>query len=75
MSHEPTITLVSLNVEAVFTLGTRLARSSGLVVVWAFSVYMGRSLLSSVMLDWIVGHCRDVGTLSNPKAQPKVQPK
>ena len=28
VSHEPTITLVSLNVEAVFTLGTRLARAS-----------------------------------------------
>ena len=49
-------------------------RVPGLEVDWAFSVHMGRSLLSSVMLDWIVGHCRDVGTMYAPGRQSLAKP-
>ena len=49
---------------SLLALDWRVPRSWRLIR--RFTVYMGRSLLSSVMLDWIVGHCRDVGTMYAP---------
>ena len=56
------------------TVGTRLARASDLEVDWTFSVHMGQSLLSPVMGDWFVGHCRDVGTMYAPGRQSPAKP-
>ena len=57
---------------SLLALDWRVPRSWWLIR--RFTVYMGRSLLSSVMLDWIVGHCRDVGTMYAPGRQSPAKP-